>query len=53
MRIPVRDGINADETIWGPDATEFRPERWLEKGGLPAIVEDIHAPGNLLTFGDG
>ncbi|CCM04915.1 uncharacterized protein FIBRA_07112 [Fibroporia radiculosa] len=51
--VPVRDGINVDARIWGPDAAIFRPERWLEPGGLPETVKDIHAPGHFLTFGDG
>lgn len=53
IHIPIRDGINVDEDIWGSDAYEFRPERWLEKGGLPKSVEQIRAQGHNLTFGDG
>ncbi|KAI0310795.1 cytochrome P450 [Amylostereum chailletii] len=49
ISIPVRDGINVDPAIWGEDAEEFRPERWLDKetgeGGV--------GPGGILTFGDG
>lgn len=52
VRIPIRDGINVDEKIWGPSASKFRPERWLENA-LPDSGKDIHAPWGLLTFGDG
>ena len=53
IQIAVRDGVNTDERIWGPNAREFRPERWIEPGGLPDSVKDVHAPMNLLSFGDG
>lgn len=52
VHIPVRDGINVDEALWGKDAAVFRPERWM-KDELPAAARDIHAPGNVMTFGDG
>ncbi|KAJ6468435.1 cytochrome P450 [Mycena sanguinolenta] len=40
--------VNTDKEIWGPDAEEFKPERWAN---VPKAVQN--APGmwaNLLTF---
>ena len=34
---------NTDKTLWGEDAEEWKPERWL--GQLPATVEDARVPG--------
>ncbi|PFH47746.1 hypothetical protein AMATHDRAFT_42724 [Amanita thiersii Skay4041] len=53
IHIPIRDGINTDEAIWGSNANDFCPERWIEKGGLPPTVNQIRAQGHVLTFGDG
>ena len=53
IQIAIRDGINSDEMIWGPDATQFRPERWLEETNLPSVVKSMRAQGHLYTFGDG
>ncbi|EIW54967.1 cytochrome P450 [Trametes versicolor FP-101664 SS1] len=50
-------GINASNTnqaLWGPDAYEWKPERWLAP--LPDAVLDAKIPGvyaNLMTFWGG
>ncbi|RPD79153.1 cytochrome P450 [Lentinus tigrinus ALCF2SS1-7] len=42
---------NRDPALWGSDAEEWRPERWLKP--LPRSVEEAHIPGvysHLMTF---
>lgn len=39
--------INRDPTIWGEDANEWKPERWLEP--LPAQVAEARVPGTALN----
>ena len=34
---------NRNKALWGEDAAEWRPARWL--GPLPAAVEDARVPG--------
>ncbi|KAM5545851.1 hypothetical protein V8D89_000889 [Ganoderma adspersum] len=45
---------NSDPALWGEDAEEWKPERWLAP--LPSSVEDARIPGvysNLMTFAAG
>jgi len=47
-------GVNRSEAIWGPDALEWKPERWLSE--LPTSIRDSKMPGvysHMLTFMDG
>ncbi|KAI0057340.1 cytochrome P450 [Artomyces pyxidatus] len=44
-------GINCDKSIWGPDADQWKPDRWLAP--LPESVSEARIPGvyaNTLTF---
>ncbi|KZP14970.1 cytochrome P450 [Athelia psychrophila] len=45
---------NRDPDIWGHDAQEWKPERWLASS--PDKVANVHFPGvysNMMTFGGG
>ncbi|CDO71924.1 hypothetical protein BN946_scf184940.g71 [Trametes cinnabarina] len=58
--VPVKKGTriltdlqacNCNKELWGEDAYEWRPERWLEP--LPRALEEAHIPGvysHLMTF---
>ena len=36
-------GCNRNEALWGEDASEFKPERWLSP--LPEAVTNARVPG--------
>ncbi|KAI0651713.1 cytochrome P450 [Trametes meyenii] len=45
---------NSNKVLWGEDAHEWKPERWLEP--LPRAVDEARIPGiyaNLMSFGAG
>ncbi|KAG2144209.1 cytochrome P450 [Suillus clintonianus] len=45
--------INRSLAIWGPDAKEFKPERWLAEEGIGGKAKDVQGHRHLLTFVDG
>lgn len=46
--------LNISETIWGPDAKEFRPERWLEgDAGLTETARELGGYHHIMSFIDG
>ncbi|KAJ2921086.1 hypothetical protein H1R20_g16010, partial [Candolleomyces eurysporus] len=50
--------LNQAEEVWGPDAKEFKPERWLGdsdsgEDGLPENARMIQGYHHLFTFSDG
>ena len=44
---------NSSKELWGEDAGEFRPERWLTPEGLPKKAQEVQGHPYLLTFVDG
>ena len=45
--------MNTSTALWGADAREFRPERWLDADGIPRGAQAIQGHRHLLTFVDG
>ncbi|EIM87146.1 cytochrome P450 [Stereum hirsutum FP-91666 SS1] len=45
--------LNINPAVWGPDGPSFRPERWIEVGGVKPANELPHGWGNITTFCDG
>ena len=44
MRILIDiEASNCNKEIWGEDADEWKPERWLDP--LPSALEEAHIPG--------
>lgn len=43
--------INTSEDLWGPDAAEYKPERWL--GELSPGAQAIQGHHHVLSFGEG
>ncbi|KAG2140207.1 cytochrome P450 [Suillus bovinus] len=45
--------INRSSAIWGPDAKEFKPDRWLTEEGIGGKAKEVQGHRHLLTFIDG
>ncbi|KZT13226.1 cytochrome P450 [Laetiporus sulphureus 93-53] len=52
VTVPIQC-MNTAKALWGPDAKEFRPERWLNEDGIPMRAQEIQGHRHLLTFVDG
>ncbi|KAG2038389.1 cytochrome P450 [Suillus americanus] len=52
ITIPVA-AINRSLAIWGPDAKEFKPDRWLTQDGINGKAKEVQGHRHLLTFVDG
>lgn len=45
--------MNTSTRLWGEDAREFKPERWLDRGGIPEKAQELKGYRHLHTFLDG
>jgi cytochrome P450 len=51
--VPIA-AVNRMRSLWGEDAWEFKPQRWLNNGeGIPAAAKDVQGHRNLVTFVNG
>ncbi|KIK44327.1 hypothetical protein CY34DRAFT_786501 [Suillus luteus UH-Slu-Lm8-n1] len=52
MVVPIK-AINCSLAIWGPNAKEFKPDRWLTEDGIGGKAKEVQGHRHLLTFVDG
>lgn len=45
--------LQQSESIWGPDAKKFEPERWINSKNIPERANEIQGHRHLVTFIDG
>lgn len=45
--------MQTNTQVWGKDANEFKPERWITPGAMPPPSELPHGWSSLVTFCDG
>ncbi|OAX33681.1 cytochrome P450 [Rhizopogon vinicolor AM-OR11-026] len=49
----VTVAINCSTVIWGPDAKQFKPDRWLTEEGTSWKLKEVQGHRHLLTFING
>ncbi|KAJ7634696.1 cytochrome P450 [Roridomyces roridus] len=52
VTVPIRC-LNRSLEFWGPDAKEFKPDRWLNPSADPYKAQELQGYRHLLTFSDG
>ena len=53
ITVPIRV-VNNSEEIWGPDAKDFKPERWLDnEAGLTPKAKELQGYHHIMSFIDG
>ncbi|TDL23924.1 cytochrome P450 [Rickenella mellea] len=52
FHIPLMS-MNINPKVWGEDAGEFKPERWLTPNAIRPSNELPHGWSNMMTFSDG
>ncbi|KAH7923529.1 cytochrome P450 [Leucogyrophana mollusca] len=52
ISIPMRS-VNRSVALWGSDAKDFKPERWIHEDGISEKAKEIQGHRHLLTFIDG
>jgi len=52
LTVPLH-AVNMSTALWGMDAKDFIPERWLKEDGIPKKAQEIRGHRHLLTFVDG
>lgn len=51
--VPIH-AVNTSEMLWGADAKEWKPERWLEdEKGIPKRAKEIQGYHHVLSFIEG
>jgi cytochrome P450 len=45
--------MNVNEDVWGENALEFVPERWITSDGIPPKTELPYGWKGIMTFADG